>query len=1217
MIFLIIQHASTNISPNLSNITVGFFSIFIVQTFIMRKTFTRIRLLTLFTIACFAASAQSGFWKDVSETSLHINQDVRKIVPKKYRTLELDTLGVKAFMETAPQEFTPDAKNHPLILSLPMPDGSYSRFSIVKYDMMQPGLAAMFPYFKSYSGQGIDDPYATIKIDWNALGFHAQILSAVKGAVYIDPYAPGSLMNYISYNKNDLAPKPFFEDGQLLNTGDKLSTPNRTQAGQCVGPTLRKYRLAVACTGEYARAIGFGTAVTLPQALAAIQTTVNRVNGVYETEVAIRLVLIDSNYKLVFINPTTDPFAGNNNANTLINESQTQITNRIGSSNFDIGHTVSTGGGGLAGLGVVCTNSQKASGITGSPTPTGDGYDIDYVAHEIGHQFGGNHTFNAATGSCSGNGSSIANSEPGSGVTIQAYAGICTSVNDLEPHSIPYFNAISSNEITTYSINSSGNSCAVQISTGNNPPAIIAGSNYSIPINTPFELTGSGSDPDNDPLTYCWEQINVGGPFGDWNTPSGDAPIFRTFTPVTSPTRYFPQLSDQINGTTTIGEILPSYARIMKFRLTGRDNRAGSGGICFSEMTVSTIAGTGPFVVTEPNTTVSWEVSTFQKVKWNVAKTDLTPIGAANVIIELSTDGGNTFTEVLAASTPNDGEEEITVPNSITTTARVRVKAIDNVFYDMSNVDFSIVASTQSGFVLNNPTVPNSCTGTNMVANLNSAGLSGFSTPITLSATGNPGPNSVVFGTNPLTPGAATTVTLSGTVAPGAYTVTVTGTAGTIVKTTNIIFTVGTPAVAATLTLPANLTTGVTQKPTFTWQAAAGAVSYNLEVADNAAFNPLTISANVSGITYTPTTLLAQDAEYYWRLTGVNNCGGGVVAAPYRFKTAQVTCAANIPSTDVPKTISATGTPTVNSTLNIPTGGVISDVNVLTVQGTHSYVSDLTVSLVSPLGTEVTLFSGVCGSNANFKLSFDDQAPSATIPCPPTSGATRQPAQPLAAFNGEDKAGVWTLKVADGFNQDGGSLTGWGLTFCVGQPTPFPVKWLTFTGKKNENNTVLLQWSTVSEINNDHFEIERSSNGIEYNLIGKMNAATGGGEQQYLYNDNKPVFGVNYYRLKQVDKDGKFTYSKIVKVIVSKSGVQYLVYPNPTVDKSIVRMLTDMNNVTLRLNDALGKVIYKKSIAVVKAGEEIEIPVKAFGKGVYVLSINTANSSHIEKVMVQ
>lgn len=1184
----------------------------------MRKVFFSLRLVALFIMAGYAASAQSGFWKDVSESGLHIPREARKIVPQKYRTLELDTMTIKRFMEAAPQEFTPDAKNHPLILTLPMPDGSTSRFRIVKYDMMQPGLAAMFPNFKSYSGQGIDDPYATIKIDWNALGFHAQILSAIKGAAYIDPYAPGNLVHYISYNKNDLAPKPFFENGLLLNTGDKQTTANRTQAGQCVGPTLRKYRLAIACTGEYARAATGATSPSVAQVLSAIQTTVNRVNGVYETEVAIRLILVDSSTKVIYTTPgigfTT---ASNNNATILIDSSQLKITRIIGSANFDIGHTVSTGGGGLAGLGVVCQNSQKASGITGSPSPTGDAYDIDYVAHEIGHQFGGNHTFNAATGSCSGNGSSIANSEPGSGVTIMAYAGICTGANDLEAHSIPYFNAISLNEISNYSINSGGNSCAVKIPTGNNPPLVSAGSNYIIPINTPFALTGSGSDPDNDPITYCWEQVNVGGPFGDWNSPGGAAPIFRPFTPSTSATRYFPQLSDQLNGTTTIGELLPAYARVLKFRLTGRDNRAGSGGVCFSEMSVTTTAGTGPFVVTEPNTAVTWEVGTFQKIKWNVGKTDLSPISAANVIIELSTDGGNTFTEVLSASASNDGEEEITVPNSITNTARVRVKGIDNVFYDISDIDFAIVASTQSGFVFNNPTPPNSCNGVNMVATLNTAGLSGFSTPISLTATGNPGANPVMFGTNPLTPGTSTMVSLTGTVAPGAYTVTVTGTAGTVVKTTNIFFSVGTPAIAPTTVFPANNAIGIVQKPTFSWQATRGAVSYNLEVADNAAFSPLTISTNVSDVSYISTTPLAQNTVYYWRLTGVNNCGSGVTSASQIFKTAEVVCAANIPCTDVPKTISATGTPTVTSTLNIPTGGIISDVNVLTVQGTHSYVSDLTVTLISPLGTEVKLFSGICGSNANFKISFDDQAPSATIPCPPTTGATRQPLESLAAFNGEDRAGTWTLRVADGFNQDGGSLTGWGLTFCVAQATPLPVNWLTFTGKKNENNTVLLQWSTSSEINNHHYEIERSKDGLEYSAIGKVNAGSGTGSLQYLYNDNQPNYGVNYYRLKQVDKDGKFAYSIIVKVIVGKSGIQYMVYPNPAVDKSTVKILSDMNNVTIRLNDALGKILFTKSATTLKAGEEVDIPVKGFGKGVYVLSITTDKGLLTEKVMVQ
>ena len=1186
----------------------------------MKKIFTRLRLVALLIVAGYAASAQSGFWNDVSESGLHIAQEQRKIVPKKYRTLELDTTAIKAFMEQAPKEFTAEAKNSPLILILPMPDGSTARFKIVKYEMMQPGLAAMFPYFKSYSGQGVDDPYATLKIDWNAMGFHAQILSAVKGAVYIDPYAPGNLTNYISYDKSDLAPKTFFEDGKLLNTDRKIKTASRTESGNCVGPTLRKYRLAVACTGEYARAIGFGTTVTVAQALSAIQTTVNRVNGVYETEVAIRLVLIDSNYKLVFTNPATDPFAGNNNANTLINESQTQITNRIGSANFDIGHTVSTGGGGLAGLGVVCQDAQKASGITGSPTPTGDGYDIDYVAHEMGHQFGGDHTFNNnSLGSCSGNASNTANAEPGSGITIMAYAGICTT-NDLAPHSIPYFQAISQDEITTYTINDAGNSCPVLITTNNNPPVVLAGSNYNIPKNTPFYLTGSGSDPDGNPLTYSWEQINVGGPFGNWNTPSGDAPIFRSFPPVTSPTRYFPQLSDQINNTTTIGEILPSYARVLKFRLTGRDNVAGSGGVCYSEANVTVSGTAGPLAVTQPNTTVTWAVGTFEKVKWSVASTNLSPINCANVIIELSTDGGLTFPIVLNASTANDGDEEVTVPNNPTTTARVRVRALGNVFYDISNANFTISAPTQSDFALNTPAPANVCLGiSSSSVTLNSSSLLGFLTPIALSATGNPAGSTVVFGTNPLTPGSSTTVALSGVTVAGQYTITVTGTAGASTKNTTLVFNVQTAALPPAGMLPANNTIGVSLTPTLKWNSVPATSGYLLEVADNASFSTPVISSSQTDTSYTFSTPLLEATEYYWRLTASNSCGAGTTSAASLFKTEQVVCGDTTASNNVPLTISASGTPTINSNLVIATAGTIKDVNVIGVQGTHSYVSDLTFSLVSPTNVVAVLADGICGANADFSLSFDDQAILAytDIPCPPTSGETFQPSSPLSVFNGLNKAGTWKLRIKDNYNSDGGALAGWGLNFCITQSVPLPVNWLTFTGKKNENNTVQLQWSTATEVNNHLYEIERSKDGFTYSVIGKMNAGTSAGVQQYYYNDNQPFAGVNYYRLKQVDKDGKFTFSKIVKVAMDKSGVQYLVYPNPTTDRSIIRMLSNMQHVTIHLNDALGKVIYSKTLISVKSGEEIEIPVKGFSKGVYVISITTDKGSSTEKVMVQ
>lgn len=657
----------------------------------MKQMPIRLLLIAMTAMVGLPVFAQQNFWTPISESTIKETANDRKIIPNRYQLLSLDVSSMVAFMDKAPQEFTPEAKQQPAILMLPLPDGKFGRFSVVKSAIMEQGLADQFPTFRTLGGQGIDDPRATVKIDWTDYGFRAQILSPQSGAIYIEPYSFDSKQNYTCFYKKDLTPKAPPIEEVLPETLASAHTAARTNAGQCVAGTLRKYRLALACTGEYARKVG-GATVTVSQALSFIVTSVNRVDGVYETEVAIRLVLIANNATVVFVNPATDPFNGNNNANTLINESQSVINSRIGAANYDIGHTFSTGGGGLAGLGVVCNNNQKAGGITGSPTPTGDGYDIDYVAHEIGHQFGGDHTFNAATGSCGGNGSKLANAEPGSGITIMAYAGICAATNDLAPHSIPYFHALSLNQITAFSINGTGNSCAIKIITGNTAPVVNAGADYIIPINTPFMLTGSATDIDGDPLTYSWEQINVGAPFSSWNAPSGNnAPIFRPFDPVPSSTRYFPKLSDQVNNTTTIGEILPSYARPMSFRLTARDNKAGGGGVCFDEMAI-TVNAAGPFVVTSPNTAnVQWIAGASKTVLWQVAGTNAAPINATNVDIELSTDGGLTFPIILKSNTPNDGTESITVPNNPTTQARVRVKARGNIFYDISDEDFTIL----------------------------------------------------------------------------------------------------------------------------------------------------------------------------------------------------------------------------------------------------------------------------------------------------------------------------------------------------------------------------------------------------------------------------------------------------------------------------------------------------------------------------------------------
>jgi hypothetical protein len=646
------------------------------------------RLLAAMMLLCSpAVFAQTNFWSDVPESAAKAVAGKRTIEPNKFRTVSLESAGFRQVLDAAPSEFSKAAKEQPSIILLPMPDGSSQRFALTRYSMMEPGLQAKFPDIQTYSIQGLDDPGATGKLDWTAFGFHAMILSASKGSVWIDPYSRGNTTHYMSYYKKDLDPKAFREEG-LLDDGITVSQA-RIEGGPCLAAQLRSYRLAVACTGEYAVAVG-GTSAALLHS--AIVTTVNRVNGVYEQEVAIRLVLIASNNLVEFLDASTDPFTGNNSATTLINESQTVMNNFIGSANYDIGHTFSTGGGGLAQLGCVCTAS-KARGITGSTFPFGDAYDIDYVAHEMGHQFGGQHTFNATTGNCSGNGSSSSNTEPGSGTTIMAYAGICTT-NDVQPHSDPQFQGISFDQIGTFSRSGSGNTCGTVINTGNTAPVVNAGSNYTIPINTPFRLIGSATDADGDALTYSWEQMDTGGPFGDWNAPSGAAPLFRSFVPSSTPVRYLPRLSDVANNVTTIGEIKPSYARTMKFRLTARDNKASGGGICYGEMTVTT-SGATAFTVTSQTTATAWTAngSNTATITWNVAGTTGAPFNVANVDILLSVDGGLSFPYTLLSNTANDGTQSITIPSVPTSKGRIMVRSVGNIFYAMNSGTISITSA--------------------------------------------------------------------------------------------------------------------------------------------------------------------------------------------------------------------------------------------------------------------------------------------------------------------------------------------------------------------------------------------------------------------------------------------------------------------------------------------------------------------------------------------
>jgi hypothetical protein len=651
-----------------------------------------------------AQDAQSNVWQKIDDSALQHRTNVeREIVPRFYSTFEMDKAALRQVLNRAPKEFSEDARSREVILAIPMPNGSVSRFRIENSSIMEPELAAKYPEIQSYRGQGIDNPTEITRFDISPNGFRAMIFSN-QGTIFVEPYAKGDTRNYISFNKSDVSKSTnewaCMTNGEILRQTEQISfVPSAPEVTS--GTTLRTYRLAMAATGEYTnvfRQAGDTDAQAKTRALAAINTSVNRVNQLYERDLAVRLVLVANTDLVIYTDPATDPYTNISDSGTL-STNTTTLNSVIGTANYDVGHIFNTDGGGVATLNGPC-GANKARGTTGLPNPVGDGFDIDFVAHEMGHQFGANHTFNA---SCGNNRSTSSAYEPGSGITIMGYAGVCSPQN-LAAHSIDTFHVKSIEAIVNYTNNGTGNNCAVQSATGNTPPTVAStnGTSWNIPKQTPFVLTASGTDANNDSLTYDWQEYDLGpvAPANPNSDSDGQArPLFRPYLPTTNGVQTFPALQYILNNANVppnttagfmTGSMLPSITRAMTFQVIARDNRLAGGGINTATVTVNVDGNSGPFAVTAPSTAVTWNGASTQTVTWDVANTTAAPVSAANVKISLSTDGGQTFPTTLIESTPNDGTEAITVPNVNTTQARIKIEAVGNIFFDISAPNFTI-----------------------------------------------------------------------------------------------------------------------------------------------------------------------------------------------------------------------------------------------------------------------------------------------------------------------------------------------------------------------------------------------------------------------------------------------------------------------------------------------------------------------------------------------
>ncbi|WP_322863681.1 reprolysin-like metallopeptidase [Aeromonas allosaccharophila] len=569
-------------------------------------------------------------------------------------------------------------------LTLPLPDGGEVTFALEAYDVLPADLAAKYPQIRTFKGYNPAHPVDTGRFDLGPQGFHA-MFSHQGQMVFVDPLSNAE--GYAVYYQQDA-------HSRLEEDADKVIGPGVSKLVRKVqvdGNARKRYTIAISAAGEYTRYHG-GSKVL---ALAAITTLLNRVNEVYQRDVGAEFVLASGNDSVIFSDPVSDPF-DNTDADADRNvdvQAQAFADGDLGA--FDIGHVLNTGGGGLAGLGVLCVDAMppyyaygaKSSGMTGSKEPVGDAFFIDYVAHEIGHQFGADHTFNGTTGSCGGGNRATGQAfEPGSGSSIMAYAGICGEEN-IQPHSDPYFHSKSIEQMRAHMATVS--TCGATLPLSNNAPQAAAGSDYVIPANTPFALKGAGADLDGDPLLYNWEQIDLGNESSSIATmvDDGTRPLFRFVSPTRSAERILPSLPSLLSGTLAKGEAWPTTNRDLNFRQTVRD---GHGGVASDDMKVQVINTGGAFRITSPLSGVTLTPGGSQSIAWDVAGTTVAPISCSKVDISVTQDEGASWT-TLAAGQPNNGAVTVTLPANLTSSVRLKVACSDNIFFAISPLKLPLV----------------------------------------------------------------------------------------------------------------------------------------------------------------------------------------------------------------------------------------------------------------------------------------------------------------------------------------------------------------------------------------------------------------------------------------------------------------------------------------------------------------------------------------------
>ncbi len=690
----------------------------------MKKTIISLCLLT--SVSLYANSPEAPLWKDQIQNTVSKFRALKEKKPLIKRMVRLDKQllenrlqerkGFDSFSRKIAKRLKKAAKSQfereAITFDLPLPNGDSVKVSAVESELLSPELAEKHPDIKTWNVVGMENDAITGKVNLSSQGFHAMLSMPDGDTIFIDPdknsgpnvYQSLSRKGNPNHFKKSFACKVL--GAHHVDERDLTLEPQSKQLAQVPALDLKTYRLALAGTAEYTASQGG----TKSSAFDSMVTTINRVNQIYERDLGISLQIVTGE-QFIYTDAATDPYT-NSNASAMVGENINNLANNFGNDNFDIGHVFAQGPiGGLAYVGVACLNGAntpfgflsgiKAGGATGTTDPQGEVFSIEYVAHEIGHQLGADHTFNSTQSGCGGSNRSAATAvEPGSGSTIMSYSGLCGS-DDLQIHSEAMFHAASITQINDYTRNDIGATCGIDTPSGNQIPEVDAGLDIHIPANTPFILDGTVTGG----VSFAWDQIDTGSASAV-DVDTGNNAIIRTYLPSPQQDRFIPKLENLFNQTTTVGELLPQTNRELNFAYVARDDLGGIG-IDSKKVDVTDTAST--FSVVSQSTGSIFQTNQNIEVLWNVASTNVPPISCSNVDIKLLRENGQM--NMLLASTENDGYVNLNIPATTPNMsgARLMIVCSDNSFFNISQGNITIeegVADTEAPVITLNGVNP-------------------------------------------------------------------------------------------------------------------------------------------------------------------------------------------------------------------------------------------------------------------------------------------------------------------------------------------------------------------------------------------------------------------------------------------------------------------------------------------------------------------------------